>query len=278
MFSSSESIRHGYSTIRVVVDDLRRRDVVIGVVAWDADAEWFSIRSLNNEERLPGINTHLRGFADVAVAQLQKWVRKGQVPYSSGPLHPWESHFWVAASRIMTTAVRLDLPRSMDPMKERDRELDLLFEALVQPVIAADRKQKRIDGVVTTALGRAATWFRRGLDMPAFSGRSETVLRGVVGTHGALIVEGVNLASMNARKDADALVSRLLRIKEGQATEVRFLVGYVASPGGLNGEADMRDWIRAKVTANVFDLVSEGSLFQTTAVDQLREVGLSPQL
>ncbi len=91
--------------------------------------------------------------------------------------------------------------------------------------------------------------------------------------NGAVIIEGVNLASTSARRDADALVSRLLRIREGGAVNV--LIGYVASPGGLNGETDMRDWIEAKVTQNVFDVISESERFQAAAVREFESLGLS---
>jgi hypothetical protein len=164
----------------------------------------------------------------------------------------------------------------MDPMKDRERELDLLFEAVVQPMISSERRLKRIDGAIADALGDAASHFRRSVGVQAFKGRDETVLRGVVGTEAAVVIEGVNLAAASARRDADALVSKLLRIREAPAgVPLRVVVGYVTSPGGLNGEADMRDWIMKQITDNVFDIVHEPKRFRAAALDELREAGLS---
>ncbi len=276
MSSTSEKIKHGYSTIRAVLDDLRGRTVVIGVVAWDAEAHWYRIRTLGQRERIPGVNSELRNFSQISVEQLNSWAEKGTVPYAKGDFQPWDSSFWIAASRVMTTAIRLDAPRSMDPLKEPETEVDLLFEALAQPLLSPDSKQKRIDGVITNALGDATKLLRRSVDLPAFHGASETVMRANVGINGSVVVEGVNLASANARKDADALVSRLLRIMEASAAgQVRVVIGYVASPGGLNGETHMRDWIMAKVTDKVFDVVAESHRFKSAAIDELREAGLS---
>jgi hypothetical protein len=47
----------------------------------------------------------------------------------------------------------------------------------------------------------------------------------------------------------------MLRINQGQAdVPIETIIGYVTSPGGLNGETDMRDWMAEKVTQSVFDL------------------------
>jgi hypothetical protein len=163
----------------------------------------------------------------------------------------------------------------MDPMLDRAQQMDSLFEALVQPIISPQKRQTRIDGAIATALGSSARLLKKGADFVAFKGKTESVLRGTVGTNGAVVIEGVNLAAAHARKDADALVSRLLRIMEGPAApELHVVIGYVASPGGLNGETDMRDWLQAKITPNVFDLVYEASKFQSATMQQLQLAGV----
>jgi hypothetical protein len=37
----------------------------------------------------------------------------------------------------------------------------------------------------------------------------------------------------------------------------------------------MRDWMKAQVMSNVFDVLGEGARFQSAAVGELREAGLS---
>jgi len=63
------------------------------------------------------------------------------------------------------------------------------------------------------------------------------------------------------------LVSRLLRIRKAYSDDdsLDMLVGYSSSPGGLNGETHMKDWIVEMVTENVFDLSCEKSEFQSIA-------------
>jgi len=161
-------------------------------------------------------------------------------------------------------------------MEDPDEEVESLFEALVQPLVPPQRSRKRIDGAITNALGAIAGWLPRGATMPAFGGTHEPVLRGVSGVAGTVVVEGVNLAASSARRDADALVSKLLRIIETPSrSPVHIVVGYVTSPGGLNGETDMRDWIRAKITPNTFDVIAQGEEFKSAAQAQLAQVGVT---
>jgi hypothetical protein len=275
MSSRSEAIRHGYSTIRAVLDDRRGRSVIVGVVAWDTDAEWYKFRTIAARERVPGVTAETRSFADIAMNQLSRWAERKSVPYATSPALPWTSAFWIATSRIMTTAIRVDPPRAMSPLHNRTLDFESLFEAVVQPLVPSEQRKRRIDGFVTSALGTASRVLRRGAEFQAFGGTHESVLRGAVGDRGGVVVEGVNLASANARKEADALVSKLLRIKAApSAIAMHVVVGYVASPGGLNGETDMRDWIRETVTPDVFDLVSEDVQFQAAATAGLDSAGL----
>ena len=88
-----------------------------------------------------------------------------------------------------------------------------------------------------------------------------------------MILEAVNLATATARHDADALVSRLLRIRAASTgSPVTFMVGYIASPGGLNGEAHMCDWIRQQVTQEVYDLQRDADSLRKRAAEHLAEL------
>ncbi|MGH9163420.1 MAG: hypothetical protein ACRD2X_25965 [Vicinamibacteraceae bacterium] len=144
MSSDSEAIRRGYSTIRAMVDDrwARSRSIVIGVALWDADEQWYRVRTIAPRERLPGVTTEVRSFADIALSQLKRWTERQDVPYAPAPLAPWTSGFWTAASRVMTTAIRLDSPRAMAPLRNNDLDYDSLFEAIVQPLTPPAHKRK----------------------------------------------------------------------------------------------------------------------------------------
>ena len=92
------------------------------------------------------------------------------------------------------------------------------------------------------------------------------------------MVDGVNLAAATARKEADAFVSRLMRIRAAyENRQVHIVLGYAASPGDLNGEAHMRDWIRRQLTDRVFDIVAQNAEFRKAAADAWSELGADPQ-
>jgi len=110
-------------------------------------------------------------------------------------------------------------------------------------------------------------WDRlRGL----YGGRAVTVKRLFRSPDKWVIAEAVNLASpQNAEDDADALTSRAMRVSEGaRAAHVRaeFLIGYVASPGGLNGEYALKKWIEDKLETSLFDLNGEAKRLEQAAL------------
>lgn len=78
-----------------------------------------------------------------------------------------------------------------------------------------------------------------------------------------LIVDGVNFAAVQTRKEADALVSRMMRIRAAYGRwPVQVIVGHTAPPAGLNGERHMRDWIATQgCEAEVCDLSAEDFSF-----------------
>lgn len=59
-----------------------------------------------------------------------------KVPYEPAPVEPTKTRFWKAVSEILSTAVRLDPPKGMDPMDEPEGEVESLFEAVVQPTLS----------------------------------------------------------------------------------------------------------------------------------------------
>jgi hypothetical protein len=263
MSSISRPIVHGYSILRVTTDELRGDTTPVGVVAWDSERDWFRTRVLAEDEAVRNVPSWARQFLSITANQLERWAKEKSVPYEPGPVHPTTDRFWRAASEILTTSVRLDSPKAMDPMEEPDQDLEALFEAIVQPRQSETRRQERIDGALSRALGELANEIPTRQEVSAFGNAREVIRRGAVTADGVLLIDGVNLAASHARDEADALVSRFMRIVAAYSGRpVSVIVGYTASPGGLNGERHMRDWIRERLTSDVFDLVSEGQQFQ----------------
>lgn len=271
--TSHDTILHGYSVVRISLDDHRDDTVPVGVVAWDTAKSWYNWRWLDADENVPRVTSSARQFMRIAERQLAGWADHGSVPYEAKPVDPTSTRFWTAVSRIFTTAVRLDPPRAMDPMVEPDQEIEALFEAIVQPSQSQARQQERIDHSLSRALGDGKNRFQSGVLVSAFGNVKEKVRRGTKTERGTVVIEGVNLAARAARKEADALVSRLTRIQRAHAEgHLHIIVGYSSSPGGLNGEAHMRDWIREALTHDIYDLSHDDEAFRRAADSAWRRV------
>ena len=270
--TSAKPILHGYSVIRISLDDDRNDTVPVGVVAWQSTRPWYGWRWLASDEKVRGVDRSMRKLLRITKRQISRWADSRRVPYEPGPVEPTSDTFWKAASEILTTAVQLDRPKAMDPMREPTEGIEALFEAVVQPGQSQRKQTQRIDTQLSGALGKLAQQIPKKPRVSAFGGAEEQVWRGLVTDRGVLLVDGVNLAKRDARTEADALVSRFLRIGAAyQNRPVRFIVGYSSSPGGLNGESHMRDWIRAKLTDQVFDLTTQKTEFQEATADAWRQ-------
>lgn len=276
---SGRQIGNGYSVIRVSLDDHRDHTVPVGVVAWQTSNRWYGWRWLEQDEKVRGVDSTIRTLMRIARDQIRRWANARKVPYEPEPTEPTTDRFWRAVSEIFTTGIRLDLPKAMDPMDEPDAEIEALFEAVVQPRQTRKRRAERIDSAIKRALGEWADRIPPRQSVSAFGGAREQIQRGLETDRGVLLVEGVNLAAPKARKEADALVSRFMRIQAAYpGRSVRMIVGYSSSPGGLNGEAHMCQWIREKVTEEVFDVVAQNAEFQEAAAEGWRRIMGKPQM
>ena len=280
MYSRSGSrIRHGYSVIRVSLDDHRDHTVPVGVVAWQSTNPWYGWRWLEHDEKVRGVDPATRRLMRITKNQIRRWAKARKVPYEPEPVEPTCDRFWKAVSEILSTSVRLDVPKAMDPMDEPDAGIEALFEAVVQPAQTQERRSERIDSAIKRALGEWADRIPPRQRVSAFGGATEQIQRGLETERGVLLVEGVNLAAPKARKEADALVSRFMRIQAAYPKRtVRMIVGYSSSPGGLNGEAHMCEWIREKVTEEVFDVNGQNAAFQKAAAEAWRRIKGEPQM
>lgn len=278
--SSSSNLQAGFAVLRLVTDMKRGTSVPVGAVAWDSEREWYRVRVLGDGEKLESFSPDRRLLVKLAGSSLEAWAKQGEVPYSRMRLQPWTSEFWDSARQALTTGLKLDTPRAMDPVNSPD-EVDALYEALVQPIESGPKVRDRIDGILTRALGTALSKrIKRKIEVSAFHSAREHVLRGAYGQSGVLIVEAVNLAGRGARHDADALVSKLLRIQEahGALGDVQTIVAFRSSPQGLNGESHMRDWISLKVTDMVFDINRDSEELRIAAASALDRIGAIGQV
>lgn len=271
---TSKKIKSGFTTVHVVTDDKGRDSIPVGVAAWDSVEDWYAIRFPQEDEEINGLTQTKRRLVELARQQLAKWSEKGEIPYSARSRRPSETEFWVGVQDALTAGIRLDSPKPIDAEGVSRDEVHALFEAIVQPRIEKDKRQQRIDRMVGEALGGLSESIKGRHEVPAFGGVDQSVMRGASGSRGHVVVEGVNLAGLHATRDADAVVSKLLRIMSAEgAGRVKAIVGYRASPNGLNGESHMRDWISAKATGHVYDLTRERGEFEQAARQALDQIG-----
>ncbi|HXE32064.1 MAG TPA: hypothetical protein VN515_09720, partial [Terriglobales bacterium] len=131
------------------------------------------------------------------------------------------------------------------------------------------------DGVLNNVLGSLGERLERGL-VDGFGGRPVPVRRFKQGNRGLLLIDAVNLAAASAEGQTDALVSRIQRVRARQdqpGRPVMAVVGYLASPAGLNGERALLEWIQQKAEASTFDLLREGAQLGDRVHAALAEVG-----
>jgi hypothetical protein len=254
------------TTLRYVVDAKRDVTLPVGVVIWNQQEKWLRFRLPKEGERIDGVAIATAApYLDVARSQIEGWLHHGKLPYAREALRPLSDAWWDQVRRLLQWRIRVGPVQPID-CRQPEEEIEALYEALVQPHAPARERVRRIDGAVGRALGQTlAVRLHRGT-VPGFHNRPVSVLRLTADERHAVIVEAVNLAAATAERDSDALTSRLLRIKKsGALQEFRFVLGYIASPGGLNGEAALKEWIEEEVGVPLYDLDREQADFRAAA-------------
>ena len=270
MDNSRISRAFSYAILSFVKDTMRGTSVPVGVALWSPSPEFFRIHVINEGERTKGLPLRAMPFIQLTKEKLLNWMKREALPYSTSSLKPSTSEWWRHASRLLTHNLRISEPRSIE-CRNPEEEIELLYEAVVAPIRIKRERAERVNGVLTRALGELANKLPGG-PVPGYKGRDVWVHRHAENDNALLIVEAVNLAATTAESDTDSLVSRLLRVREGNGIgvaqkQIAVMVGYPASPEGLNGEAALRDWIEKKVDAKTFDLINQEGQFRD-AVNQ----------
>ena len=129
----TKTIPCGYSVIQASSGDGLNETTPVGVVAWNSNEFWYGSRWLAPDERIPGVDRTTRRFIHIMRDQINRWADSRGVPYEPAPVEPTTDRFWRAVSEILSTAVRLDLPRPMDPMDDPEQEIEALFQVVVRP-------------------------------------------------------------------------------------------------------------------------------------------------
>jgi hypothetical protein len=249
--------------------------IPIGVAVWGSESDTIWMRFAEQREHVKGLNKIAYFQIEGVRKELWSWVRTSEMPNSVASTAPNSDSWWRHVARLLVHQVRAAEPRPIDCLNP-DEEIDSLYEAIVGPRRPHTERAQRIDRALTKCLGNLARKLDRG-SVSGYKGRDVEVHRFKTGTDKLLVIDGVNLASVDAEEEADALVSKLLRIKAGSENDpirrtLKLCVGYLASPHGLNGEATLVDWIREKAEAETFDLIREKEGFLWAVDNELAAI------
>lgn len=265
-----------YCTIRYVTDWRKDISVPVGVAIWGLGDGQFHLRLPQPSEKLEHVETaalspQIASFE----TEIRKWLREGDLPYARTVLEPLTDEWWAHVRRLLDFSIRVDVPKPIDCVKP-EAELEYLFEAAVQPRQPSGQRARRLEGLIRDALGSdLAKRFRSRSGVVGFAHKIVPVLKTLQQDDQWVVIEAINLAGRNAELEADALTSRMLRIKDGPNKDrVRIVAGYVASPNGLNGEAHMVEWMRTKTQVPVFDLVRDSADFGACVREALPTVSV----
>ena len=259
------AVSFSYAVFSFQVDDAGAIRIPIGVALWSPEKDWAGFRLVGEKERLKQFKSQEHfPFVRLASEKIRHWIKCKELPYAHKPLVPTSDEWWRHVRDLLIHRIRLSEPRPID-CRDPEEEIEPLFEA----VVAAHRPEKeartRVDGIITKCLNELSGRFQARQELSGYGGREIKVLRSYQGPKGWVIIEGVNLASPKADYETDATVSRLLRLREGLKKSSQLLIGYLASPEGLNGEEVLVDWMRAKTHAEVFDLITQRNHFHDAA-------------
>jgi hypothetical protein len=213
---------------------------------------------------------------ELALSKIDTWLRAGGLPYAHESPRALSEGWWEQVRKLMQFRVRIGPVRPIDCSRP-DEELEGLYEAIVKPKVRPAARTARVDGAVTKALDRLAPRMASGHTVRGYRDRPISVLRYASDADKAVVIEAVNLAASTAETDAYALSSKLRSIQESNEN-VSLIVGYLASPGGLNGEASLKEWLEHDAHVQAYDLGRETSAFHDSVRQMLSELQLGPNL
>jgi hypothetical protein len=263
--TSRAAISSSYAIFSFVLDPPRGTTIPIGVALWSPERRWVTVRLPEEGEQLTGFNrADHYPFVRLVREKVESWVANGVLPYAEGPLAPFEDRWWRHAKELLIHRVQLSEPRPID-CRDPEQELEPLYEAVVAPHRPAKERRTRIEGEITKCLKHLADRFKTRQRIPGFKGRDVPVLRAFHGERGWVVIEGINLATNEAEVQADATASRLMRLRAGSGQPCEVMIGYLASPEGLNGESVLVDWLQERTRARTFDLLKDRQEFLATA-------------
>jgi hypothetical protein len=274
---------YSYAVFRFVKDARRDISVPIGVALWSEDANWVKVRLVRPNEKVRRVSkTTDYPFINIFGKKLSEWLASTHLPYAQSSETPTADAWWKHLQTILIHKIRISDPRPIDCLSP-DSELETLFNEVVGNAQDADTTV-RIDHLISHCLGTTLSRTLRRGEITGYSGKPVHVMRFFSGTQATVVLEGVNLGLENAATEADALVGKLQRVRANGSAHptgdrsVIAIVGYVASPDGLNGEGFLKDWIEEAGDATALDVEREPDQLRAATERAIQEAGPPPAL
>ena len=250
----------------------------IGVAIWGNDISSLKIRFPKSGERLTGISTKdAQIYLEIVKRQLYDWLSSDSLPYAKDLMVPLSEEWWDHVRKLLQFKVRVDEPKSIECI-DPDIEIDFLYEAAVKPKLPRRQRAKRNESILKSVLGKDLSGkisFKAFVN--GFEDKPVPVTSAIQNNNDRLVIDLINLATPDAVDDADAFASRILRIKES-SLNTTFVLGYVSSPNGLNGEGYMKDWIEKKSETTMYNVIQAPDKFRIAVSDGMKLLNVEPSL
>jgi hypothetical protein len=265
-----------YAVLRYLTDVDREITVPIGIALCDADSKEITYRFPKSGERIVGVTeTASTPFLDLLKSKLDYWLEGNPLPYANPSPEPFSQAWWDHVRKLMQFRVRIGKVESIACVRPEE-EIETLYEAVVKPHVSSHKQAARVSRAVTDALGpRLARRLTYGKPVLGYRNREINVLRHVADARRLVVVEAVNLAATTAETETYALDSKLRSIIQ-QAEESNItpsiVLGYLASPKGLNGEGTLKDWLEHDLNIKLYDLTRERQEFHDSVQDKVAHV------
>jgi hypothetical protein len=249
-----------YAVFKYVKDPGRDITIPVGVALWSGDAGFAETRFVSEQEHVKGVSrTEDLPYIDLVRMKIADWRDQRKLPYQDLELSPYSDDWWRHAKKLLIHRVQISDPLPID-CEDPNAGIESLFHTIVN---LETRKKNRIDSALRNALGEglASKFSRRPID--GYKGKPVEAMRTYSGTVGDVVLEAVNLGANDAAEQADGLVGKLQRVRLNgngltpRPRPVAAIVGYIASPNGLNGEAYLKSWIEEGGSAKTFDMERE---------------------
>lgn len=253
-----------YAVFSYAADLARGLEIPVGIALWSSSTGFAQIRLVQEGEKL----THFKPASDLPYVSLVRnkvahWIEQKRLPYADESLTPCDNAWWAHARKLLIHRIRMSEPRPVD-CADPAADIELLYESVVAPYRSHRERNVRVDGEISRCLNHLALRFSAHAAIPGVGERNVVVTRAYEGEHATVVVEGLNLAH-DPDRHSDLALGKLLRVRDGNGQKCEIMIGYLTSPGGLNGEKVLVDYICRQTGAKAFDLFRDKSAFRAEA-------------